>query len=62
MTEAEMKRRLATLSGEAIADIRHMIGQGFGGRGISLEYPATLKQVNAVFELHYRECRARRGF
>jgi hypothetical protein len=55
MTDAEMKRRLAELSEEAIADIRYMIEQGYGGRGISLEYPATLKQVNAVFELHYKK-------
>ncbi len=51
MTKAEMNRRLATLTGQQIRDILRMIREGYGGHGISLEYPATVKQINAVFAL-----------
>ena len=53
MTREEMNRRLATLSEADIAKIRDMISQGYGARGISLETPFTVKQVNAVFQLHF---------
>jgi hypothetical protein len=49
MTKAEMNRRLATLTAKQLADLLVMIEQGFGARGIVLERPVTLKQVNAVF-------------
>ena len=49
MTYAEMFRRIETLTKEQIADIMKMIEQGYGARGITLEYRASLKQVNAVF-------------
>lgn len=49
MTRQEMTRRLETLTQEQRADITKMIRQGYGAHGITLEYPATMKQVNAVF-------------
>jgi hypothetical protein len=58
MTTAEMNRRLATLTQSQIDAIRTMIRQGYGGHGIACEYDATVKQINAVFELHYREADA----
>jgi hypothetical protein len=53
MTTAEMNRRLDTLRDAEIAEIRTMIRQGFGARGIKAESTYTLKQINAVFEYHY---------
>ena len=53
MTKAEMNRRLATLTQAQRDDITKMIRQGYGAHGITLEYPASMKQVNAVFASIY---------
>ena len=50
MTNAEMYRRLATLSIGDIGDIALMIRQGYGAQGIKNETTFTLKQINAVFQ------------
>lgn len=55
MTTAEMKRRLAAMSPELIAQVRKMIADGYGAHGITLESRASLKQANAVFELVRQE-------
>lgn len=57
MTKAEMNRRLDEMSPVAIRDIHTMIDHGYGAHGISLEYPATIKQINAVFEQRDRGLR-----
>lgn len=49
MTRSEINRRLADLTDKQISDVLDMIRQGYGARGISLEYPITYKQAEAVF-------------
>lgn len=61
MTTAEMKRRLAAMSPELIAQVRTMIAGGYGAHGITLESKATLKQANAVFELVRQENKGRKS-
>jgi hypothetical protein len=51
MNKIEMNRRLATLDEKVIEQVREMIRLGYGARGISLEAPASIKQINAVFAL-----------
>lgn len=51
MTNAEMNRRLATMTPALIEQVKKAIAIGYGARGISLDYPVTLKQANAVFQL-----------
>lgn len=50
MTKAEMNRRLAGMTTNQIEQVKKMIHDGYGAYGISLEFPVTLKQANAVFE------------
>lgn len=52
MNANELCRRIETLSSEQIVDIKRMLREGYSARGITLEYPATLKQVNAVVEMN----------
>lgn len=51
MTRAEMNRRLATMTEEQIYDVLAMIRHGYGAHGISNNYPVTVAQANACFEL-----------
>jgi hypothetical protein len=54
MTTSEMNRRLATLSSKAIAQISDLVREGWGQSGITNggnPYGASVKQINAVFEL-----------
>jgi len=53
MTKAEMNRRLQRMDPKVIEQVRDMIRLGWGAFGISLETPATIKEVNAVFALVY---------
>ena len=50
MTNAEMNRRLATIPADVQARVEQMIHDGYGGHGITLEAPVTLKQANAMFQ------------
>lgn len=51
MTTAEMNRRLNEMPVALIDDVKKMISQGYGAQGIKNSTVATLKQVNAVFQL-----------
>lgn len=54
MTKAEMNRRLATMTSEAIAQISDLVREGWGQSGITNggnPHKATIKQINAVFAL-----------
>lgn len=53
MTNAEMNRRLATMSEDLVVQVRRMVRQGYGAHSITLETPANLKQVNAVFQQYW---------
>jgi hypothetical protein len=56
MTNAEMNRRLATMTQEQIDDVKRMIAEGFGAAGIAGSSRGTyFKQVNAVFQLVAQE-------
>lgn len=50
MSRAEMNRRLATIDPELFDRVERMVHQGYGAHGITLETPASMKQVNAVFQ------------
>ena len=50
MTKIELARRLASMTPELLLQVEQMIRQGYGAHGITLESPAKLKQVNAVFK------------
>jgi hypothetical protein len=51
MTNAEFTRRIVSLTPELYGRIALMLRQGYSARGISLETPASLKQINAVVKL-----------
>ncbi|CAB4122490.1 hypothetical protein UFOVP36_54 [uncultured Caudovirales phage] len=54
MTKAEMNRRLATMTPEAIEQISDLVREGWGGHGIFVggnPHRSTMKQINAVFAL-----------
>jgi hypothetical protein len=54
MTNAEMNRRLATMSSDAIAQISVLVLEGWGQSGITNggnPHKATIKQINAVFQM-----------
>jgi hypothetical protein len=51
MTNAEMNRRLATMTPELIETVKRMVEQGYGETGIVNNSMATRKQANAVFKL-----------
>jgi hypothetical protein len=50
MTNAEMNRRLATLSPAAIDRVELLIKQGYGAEGIKHETGLKVSQINAVFQ------------
>jgi len=48
MTNAEMNRRLATISEDRLVQARRLYREGNGGATIKIETGLTLAQVNAV--------------
>lgn len=51
MTNKEMTKRIETIPASTFANVVRMIKEGYGAHGISLESTATLKQINAVFQM-----------
>lgn len=51
MTTKEIQKRIATMTDRQFANVLALVKQGYGAHSISLESTATLKQINAVFQL-----------
>ena len=50
MTDAEMKRRIATIPSDRAHEAIYLVKEGWGASSIKIETGLTLKQVNAVFQ------------
>lgn len=59
MTNAEMNRRLNTLTDAQYHEIARMIAQGNSDYAIVAQTQYTRKQVNAVFQAEYERMQAR---
>lgn len=51
MTSKEMQKRIQSMQPEDLKNVLVMIQQGYGASGIRHETSATLKQINACFQM-----------